>query len=57
MKIRNFHETSLDKSEMFSPNVLAAFLYLNDDYVGSHTQFDTIDERVWFDIKPKLASC
>ena len=42
-----------DKSEMFSPNVLAAFLYLNENYIGGHTQFDTLDEKVWFDVKPK----
>ena len=49
-----FMKPHYDKSEMFSPNVLAAFLYLNDNYVGGHTQFDTIDENVWFDVKPKV---
>ena len=43
-----FMKPHYDKSEMFSPNVLAAFLYLNDNYVGGHTQFDTLDEKVWF---------
>ena len=49
-----FMKPHYDKSEMFSPNVLAAFLYLNDNYVGGHTQFDTLDENVWFDVKPKV---
>ena len=48
-----FMKPHYDKSEMFSPNVLAAFLYLNDSYVGGHTQFDTLDKKVWFDVKPK----
>ena len=42
-----------DKSEMYGSNVFAAFLYLNDDFVGGHTQFDTIDNEVWFDVRPK----
>ena len=28
-------------------------LYLNDDYVGGHTQFDNIHGGVWYDVKPK----
>ena len=48
-----FMKPHYDKSEMFSPNVLASFLYLNDDYVGGHTQFDTLDDKVWYDVKPK----
>ena len=48
-----FMKPHYDKSEMFSPNVLAAFLYLNDNFGGGHTQFDTIDENVWFDVNPK----
>ena len=48
-----FMKPHYDKSEMYSPNVLAAFLYLNDDYVGGHTQFDNLDESVWYDVKPR----
>ena len=48
-----FMKPHYDKSEMYSPNVLAAFLYLNDDYIGGHTQFDNLDESVWHDVKPK----
>ncbi len=49
-----FMKPHFDKSEMYSPNKFAAFLYLNDDFVGGHTQFDTIDGEVWFDVKPKI---
>ena len=48
-----FMKPHYDKSEMFSPNIFAAFLYLNDDFVGGHTQFDTLDDEVWFDVRPK----
>ena len=48
-----FMKPHYDKSDMFGANVLAAFLYLNHDFVGGHTQFDTLDEEVWFDVKPK----
>ncbi len=48
-----FMKPHYDKSEMYSPNILAAFLYLNDDYIGGHTQFDNLDESVWYDVKPK----
>ncbi len=49
-----FMKPHFDKSEMYSPNKFAAFVYLNDDFVGGHTQFDTIDGEVWFDVKPKI---
>ena len=48
-----FMKPHYDKSDMYSPNTLAAFLYLNDDYIGGHTQFDNLDESVWFDVRPK----
>tara|TARA_Y100001938_G_C7876651_1_gene322966 strand:- start:41 stop:649 length:609 start_codon:yes stop_codon:yes gene_type:complete len=48
-----FMKPHYDKSEMYSPNVLAAFLYLNDNFVGGHTQFDNLDGSVWHDVKPK----
>ena len=35
------------------PDLFAAVLYLNDDYIGGHTQFDNIDGSVWYDVKPK----
>ena len=44
---------TVGKSEMYSPNVLAAFLYLNDNYVGGHTQFDNLNGGVWYDVKPR----
>ena len=48
-----FMKPHYDKSDMYSPNTLAAFLYLNDDYIGGHTQFDNLDESVWYDVRPK----
>ena len=40
-----FMKPHYDKSDMYSPNTLAAFLYLNDDYIGGEQLKRALIER------------